>query len=216
MHELNCFKTQGMIVKEVEPMNGFEKRTQEKKRKILNTAFELFTKYGVQKVSIQEIAKSAQVSQVTIYNYFGSKENMLVEAIKDYYRIRIDEFHKLVANTDLNFKEKIETIISLKSEDMLKFNPDFLQAFVSDIPELQSFLQEVMEKESLPLFVQLMEEGKQQGYIHKDISVDMMMFYMNMYYEAIQKRKDLLGSEESIKQFTDEIVQLFFYGIMGK
>jgi len=196
-------------------MNGFEKRTQQKKRKILNTAFELFAEHGVQKVSIQEIAKKAQVSQVTIYNYFGSKEQMLVEAIKDYYMTRLERFQKLVDNPDYNFKEKIETIIALKSEDILSLNVDFIQAFVSDIPELQSFLQEMMEKHSMPILIQLMDEGKQQGYIHQNISVDIMMFYLNMYYEAIQKRKDLLQTEESMQKFTDEILHLFFYGIMG-
>jgi len=197
-------------------MNGFEKRTQQKKRKILNTAFELFTQHGVQKVSIQEIAKKAQVSQVTIYNYFGSKEQMLVESIKDYYMKEIERFQKVVEDPESDFKDKMETIISLKSENILSFNPDFLQAFISDIPELQSYLQEVMEHHSLPLFVKLMEEGKEQGYIHRNISVDMMMFYMNMYYEAIQKRKDFLETEESVRKFTDEVLHMFFYGIMGK
>ncbi len=197
-------------------MNGFEKRTQQKKRKILNTAFELFTTHGVQKVSIQEIAKKAQVSQVTIYNYFGSKEQMLVESIKDYYMKQIEQFEKLVEDPESDFKEKIESIISIKSDNILSFNPDFIQTFISDIPELQSFIQEVMENHSMPLFIKLLEEGKQQGYVQQNISVDILMFYMNMFYEGIQKRKDLFETEESVQKFTDEILHLFFYGVMGK
>ncbi|QHE51226.1 TetR/AcrR family transcriptional regulator [Pontibacillus sp. HMF3514] len=197
-------------------MNGFEKRTQQKKRKILNTAFELFTTHGVQKVSIQEIAKKAQVSQVTIYNYFGSKEQMLVESIKDYYMKQIERFEKLVEDPESDFKEKIESIITIKSDNILSFNPDFIQTFISDIPELQSFIQEIMETHSMPLFIKLLEEGKQQGYVQQNISVDILMFYMNMFYEGIQKRKDLFETEESVQKFTDEILHLFFYGVMGK
>ena len=58
-------------------MDGFEKRREQKKKDILKAALSLFQQYGVQKVTISEIAKKANVSQVTIYNYFESKDNLL-------------------------------------------------------------------------------------------------------------------------------------------
>ena len=55
-------------------MDGFERRRQNKKNSILKASLKLFKQYGYNKVSVAEIAKEASVSQVSIYNYFKSKE----------------------------------------------------------------------------------------------------------------------------------------------
>lgn len=65
-------------------MDGFEKRREQKKRNILEAALALFMEYGIQRVSITEIAKKANVSQVTIYTYFESKENLVRLVFKFY------------------------------------------------------------------------------------------------------------------------------------
>ena len=54
-------------------LNGYERRTKAKKESIVNAARKLFTTRGITDVSIKEIAAKANVSQVTIYNIFGSK-----------------------------------------------------------------------------------------------------------------------------------------------
>ena len=57
----------------METQNGFERRKERKKTDILQASLNLFIKYGTKKVAISEIAQKAQVSQVTIYNYFENK-----------------------------------------------------------------------------------------------------------------------------------------------
>lgn len=48
---------------------------------ILQTAIELFSVWGIKAVSIAEIAQKANVSQVSIYNFFGSKDNLAKQVI---------------------------------------------------------------------------------------------------------------------------------------
>ena len=47
-----------------------------KKETVINTARELFTKYGYKKASMDEIAKEANVTKKTIYSYFKDKDSM--------------------------------------------------------------------------------------------------------------------------------------------
>jgi AcrR family transcriptional regulator len=61
-------------------MDGFEKRCQNKKEAIM-ASLELFEKFGYNKVTVAEIAKRASVSQVSIYNFFESKENLKKELL---------------------------------------------------------------------------------------------------------------------------------------
>ena len=47
-----------------------------KKEVVIDTARELFSKYGYKKVSMDEIATNANVTKKTIYTYFKDKEDM--------------------------------------------------------------------------------------------------------------------------------------------
>ena len=125
-------------------MDGFEKRREQKKRDILNAALALFMEYGLQKVSITEIAKKANVSQVTIYNYFESKENLVRLVFKFYVDQIWDEQKHLLAN-DLPFNEKIKKIIFEKGIAANQISERFFQDFMKDYASGQSYVEEVYQ-----------------------------------------------------------------------
>ena len=49
-----------------------------KKEMIIQTARDLFTKFGYKKVSMDEIAREAKVTKKTIYSYFKDKDSMFL------------------------------------------------------------------------------------------------------------------------------------------
>ena len=54
-----------------------------KEERIINSARELFIKYGIKKVSMNEIAKNAGVTKKTVYSYFVNKADLINYFIKD-------------------------------------------------------------------------------------------------------------------------------------
>ena len=88
-------------------MNGFEKRALLIKEKIKKTALDMLKTWEPKRIRITDIAKEANVSKVTIYNYFGSKEALLKEVFKDYIDRTISELNN---DKDISVKEKIEKI----------------------------------------------------------------------------------------------------------
>jgi len=54
---------------------------QEKFESILNAARKMFGRYGIQKTSLHEIARMARVAKATLYNYFGSKDQIYLEVL---------------------------------------------------------------------------------------------------------------------------------------
>jgi len=54
---------------------------QEKFESILDTARKMFGRYGIQKTSLHEIARIARVAKATLYNYFGSKDQIYLEVL---------------------------------------------------------------------------------------------------------------------------------------
>jgi AcrR family transcriptional regulator len=192
-------------------MDGFEKRREQKKRDILEAALALFMKYGIQKVSITEIAKKANVSQVTIYNYFESKDN-LVRLVFKYYVDQIWNEQKQLLVNDLPFNEKIKKIIFNKGIAANQISEQFFQDFMKDYASGRSYVEEVYQKEALPLFIKLFNEGREQGYINSEVSDEAILFYLKMFQEYLQ-REDVGTMTLPI---AEDLTKLFFYGITGR
>ncbi|MFA6772038.1 MAG: TetR/AcrR family transcriptional regulator, partial [Dehalococcoidales bacterium] len=76
-------------------MNGFNRRSKTIQQKILSAATGLLASQGVKKTSINQISKKAEVSPVTIYNYFGSKAGLVKETIKYLATQKLEEAEKL-------------------------------------------------------------------------------------------------------------------------
>jgi len=194
-------------------MDGFERRTERKKEGIRQAAFELFSAYGVQKVSIAEIAKKAKVSQVTIYNYFGSKDELLRDVTISLLEKRLKEDADVI-ESDLPFPEKIETYISEKTNELSAMDPDFLKSMMSEDPILRQMAEDFTKNKYIPLLLELIEKGRKEGYIHHHISNEAILIYINMFREG--KRSNGLFDIEYSRSLFKELVTLFFYGIFGK
>ncbi|MCC3357852.1 TetR/AcrR family transcriptional regulator [Bacillus sp. REN16] len=192
-------------------MDGFEKRREQKKKDILEASLALFMEYGVQKVSIAEIAKKANVSQVTIYNYFENKDN-LVRFVFKFYVDQVWIEQKQLLKSDLPFNIKIKQIIFEKGIAVTQISDKFFRDFMKDYASGQSYIEEVYLKEALPLLTSLFDEGKQQGYIDPAISNESILFYMQMFQEFMQRE----DTTKRIFPIAEDLTKLFFYGIAGK
>lgn len=54
----------------------FENLPDDKRKRIINAAYEVFGRYGYNKASIGDIAKAACVSKAALFHYFGTKREM--------------------------------------------------------------------------------------------------------------------------------------------
>jgi len=195
----------------VKEMDGFQRRRKQKENAILQAALTLFMDAGVQKVSIAEIAAKANVSQVTIYNYFESKDN-LTQLVLKFYVDQIWEEQKEQLNSDLPFLDKIKQIAFSKSDYTTQFNSPFFQYFMDDYSTGKSYVEEVYTREAIPRMLALFNEGKEQGFIDPDMSNEAILVYMQMFKEYLQQKEVSLA----ILPITEDLTTLFFYGIAGK
>ena len=72
------------ILSEVK-LPDFQDRTK-KEGDILRTAEDLFMQFGYDRVSVEEICREANVSNVTFYKYFKNK----LDVLKDYMTVRLE------------------------------------------------------------------------------------------------------------------------------
>ena len=69
-----------------------EREKIERRRTILNCARELILSQGVEKISMEDIARKAELSKATIYLYFSSKEVLLNEICEEAAREFLEHY----------------------------------------------------------------------------------------------------------------------------
>ncbi|WP_445524955.1 TetR/AcrR family transcriptional regulator [Streptomyces cyslabdanicus] len=68
-----------------EAMGLRERKKRQTAMRIYRTAIELFTERGFDDVSVQQIADAADVSKMTVFNYFGSKEDLVFRPMEEHF-----------------------------------------------------------------------------------------------------------------------------------
>src|SRR5262245_62302229 len=64
---------------------GLRERKKQRTRQLLSdTARRLFSERGFEQVSVAEIAREAEVSEQTVFNYFPSKEDLVYSGLETF------------------------------------------------------------------------------------------------------------------------------------
>lgn len=188
-------------------MNGFQRRRESKMEDILEAACELFSAKETKVVSIAEIAKKANVSQVSIYNFFESKENLARQA---FFKIMDGTMKNLevLVTSNISFREKFEKMMSMSFEAVDSFDKNFYQPELLKDPAVKKFLEEYKHNKTIPLFMSLIEQGKREGYLDKGISSESVLMYIDSLNEVLQSNIS--------KKVRIDLGKLFFYGLLGQ
>ena len=93
-------------------MNQYQKTTEKKKQAIIQSALSLFKEKGFKETSIQSIAKVAEVSPVSIYNYFDKKDNLVALCINELFKDIIQEAENILLS-NIDYKSKLNQALAL-------------------------------------------------------------------------------------------------------
>ncbi len=196
-------------------MNGFEKRANLIKEKIKKTTLGLLRTSDPKRIRVADISKQANVSQVTIYNYFGSKEALLREVIKDYLDKGTADFEE-VMKKGLSLREKIEYIIFLEKEIYKELPLGVLKELISEDQELTAYIEEQYNQKAIPLTIQMIQEGKESGEISDHISIENVLVFIQLYMNQYETLLDMAQKSGDMDKFLEGMVHMFFYGVCGK
>jgi AcrR family transcriptional regulator len=189
-------------------MNGFQRRKEMKMKSILQAAFELFSARGIKDASISEIAKKAGVSQVSIYNFFQNKQNLVRQAMFAFMDQEMQKSESVLEGI-LPFHEKVAKLLFISDEADRKSGSEFFLAAIASDPKILNLLEEYYHSRTEPFIMLLVEQGKAEGYINRDLSAEAI----RLYIRAIQ---NLLAQPGMSKQVMLDINAMFFYGLQGK
>jgi TetR/AcrR family transcriptional regulator, cholesterol catabolism regulator len=141
----------------------------EVKSKIVKGAEELFTKYGVRSISMDDIARHLSVSKKTLYQHFADKEDIVTTACKFHLERDVAEFEAIqhsaknaideLAQLSVCLKRNLEEMNPSLLYDLQKYHP---RAWTEWLNHKNKFIRESVERN--------LKQGIAEGNFRPDIN----------------------------------------------
>ena len=154
-----------------------------KKEQIIESATNLFAKYSYKKVSMDEIAKEANVTKKTIYSYFKDK-NELVKYIITKELENMKNINEKIDKQNIPFIEKINNLI-IELIDY-KENSKILNTFTEEnsASEIEKECYEIINETINNELTEKINEAINEGYI-KPCDPEITAFIIYKVYLAL-------------------------------
>ncbi len=184
-----------------------------KYKQIVKTAQELFYRYGIKRVSVEEICSTSMVSKMTFYKYFPNK----IELAKHIFSELMDENEKKYDNImseNSTFTEKVDQIITLKLDSMNSMSKNLINEILTANPEIEKLFTQ-KRKYFYAKMIEEYVEAQKKGDIRSDIRPEFILYLLNVLTE-LTKEKNLQKMYPDLTELVKEITNFFFYGILPR
>ncbi|MCR1899611.1 TetR/AcrR family transcriptional regulator [Irregularibacter muris] len=168
---------------------------EERRKQILNAAMVVFVEKGYSGSTTAEIAKAANISEVTLFRYFSSKQEIFLEGIKPILLSTLEE--SIDVSKDLNSREKLEYILYERIH-LISKNYKIIKLILMEAPLLSQLGNENFMEEILGMLKRLID---QMG-VSKEKEEFILRLLMGsiLSFLFMPDRK-----EESIKNYVEKI-----------
>lgn len=205
-------------------------RQEENKRSILQAAEKVFVQKGYSLSTVDDIAGEAQFSKATLYRYFKSKSDILLEIIYSSIETSYQGIKKIQeksGSTEEKLKELIGYIFSYyhekknlariifmekaAMEKIAKAKLDFHAAHGPIHPDIPSRFLNKMRQIS-DLITEIIKEGVESGEF-KDVDIQDASTVLGSLIRGFHIRGPLQDKEYSLQEATDLLHSYFLNGI---
>ena len=130
-----------------------------KREQLVQTALQLFTKYGFHAVGIDRIIKESNVAKKTLYNHFKSKDELILAVLRHQDQLFRNHFMRAVESSSESPQERLLAVFDV-AEAWFNDNDFYGCLFVgasSEFPDLDTPIRNVCKD-----FKRLMQEYIEQ------------------------------------------------------
>ena len=193
-------------------MRPFRKFENKKLQQLVDTAYDLFWKFGFTRVSIEEICQEAGVSKMTFYKHFKNKTELIRFILHEMSEYSLKQYEKVMSE-DIPFVEKVRKSVQLK----LKQTENISEAFFNDFqkvndPELNAVVQE-QRRSNIKVVTDWYIKAQKDGDVRQDIKPEFIIYFLNHMMEMV-KDANLVSMYKEPHDLIMELTNFFFYGLL--
>lgn len=176
---------------------------QENYTSLLNSIADILTENGIKATSMDLIASSLHISKRTLYEIFGSKTEMVTQALSALHHRMCGEHIQIFSSTD-NILEAI--ILSFhKQRDLLsRANVDFFRDMDSHFAEVKRNSSK-SKQDFISNIVEMLKKGVEQGLFRDDVNMTVQCRLMLIQMESLKRMEELFPPDITLLDAYDSV-----------
>lgn len=185
-----------------------------KRESILNSAKQMFGRYGIRKTNLNEIARMARVAKATIYNYFGSKEQVYLEVLNEEVNDLMTKISEAIAQIKSPI-EKLRVFYRTRLNQMRE--PSYILNLSRDMGDnftvKSTGIREHMFKKDVSILQSILEEGRREGIFRMD-NVFQTARVLRYALKGMESAFPLEHSNDEVERDFEELFNILCRGIL--
>ena len=154
-----------------------------KQQHLINAARALFCRYGIRRVTVDEICKQANVSKMTFYKYYQDKMAIARAVLEEIFSQSLEEFNRITSQ-EKSFSQQLEKLLMMITTQIHTVG----SAFLEDLTEPSCPLHEYfsgMQKTTRALTVDFFQKGQVAGDISSSLNMRFLLFMFDRMSELL-------------------------------
>ena len=187
---------------------------EEKKQIIIEKTLELFSRYGIRSVSMDDIAGELGFSKKTLYQYFRDKQDLVLEAMR-FSASGITNHFCIFEQDPRNAIESFLCHRKLLLEKLSKFNHTLVYDLRKYFPAIYNELKDLRIDQLYHAHLINLEQGMEEGLYRPDLDPKMIAKFMTVHHiYTFDPINGFFTDEEVFKnKFLEQFITYHFMGI---
>jgi AcrR family transcriptional regulator len=182
---------------------------------IVSVANKLFSRFGFQKTSMDEIAKTARKAKGSLYYHFASKEELFKEVVSREMSVLKNQLSDIVHNTELNAKDKIKNYLILRMQ-LLNNAANYHETLKADFYEHYIFIDDLrseFDKWEIDNLRNILEQGINEGDFNKSGNIEVLLEMIIMVLKGLEIPFFLQNKYTRYSPYFDDLIGVLIKGI---
>ena len=185
------------------------------KKDITGKVCELYKKYGIKSITMDDAARHLGISKKTLYQHFSDKSELVKEAVIDEVKAKSGNLI-ILSRENSNAIEDLLDYYKVQVKIILNYKPNFVYDLKKYYPDIYNTYVKIKRERILHSTRLNLEKGKREGYYRQDLDVDIISRLLLMRIEGMI-HSEIFSTEELLSpDVFREIFNYHLYGIVSK
>jgi len=182
---------------------------------ILAKSYELFNKYGIRSITMDDVCRELGISKKTLYDYIENKEDLVRKFVEN-DRLQRQEAFQQILNKHYNAIEELFEVHKLIKQMINEYNPSTEFDLKKYYPEIYKDIKNSKLQKMYEAVLENLKKGKKEGFFRNEMNETIIA---KLYVSRIQAscESDIFTAEEYMSSdLINEIVVYHIRGIANK
>lgn len=181
--------------------------------RILTGSQELFTRFGIRSVTMDDIANNLGISKKTIYQHFADKDTLVLEVVKG-ETSRMEAICNQHCAQAVNAIDEIFRLMAFTDELFHNMNPSILYDLEKSYPAAYEVFNNHKDHFFYPAIKLNLERGIEEGLYRPDIKTDVMAAFRVASSLLVFSPHLFNTREHTLAEISHEIMEHYLFGIV--